>query len=83
MPAPDAGGWLDSIRRRTHDLANRSMVHAEEIVRLREQVASLKRRVEGMERTCELVGSLQHQATVLRWLLGAATAAGVAALARL
>ena len=74
--------WLKSVRRRTHDLGN--LLHAQqgEIMILREQLRAVRSRLEILERQAEVVRGLQHQATVLRWILGLGTTVAAAALVR-
>ena len=66
--------WMQSVRKRTHDLANKLQGLIEEMIVLREQCAEIKRRADLIEPLEEAVRRLEHQAQVLRWLLGVATA---------
>lgn len=74
--------WMQSVRRRTHDLANRMVGFMEELIMLREQQSGLGRRVEELEKLTALVRRLEHESKVLRWLLGVVTAVVVAVLLR-
>jgi len=75
--------WLKSVRKRTHDLANVVQGHEGRLVRMDERQTQIVERVRKLEAVAVTVGELRQQARVLRWLLGAATAAAVGLLVRL
>ena len=74
--------WIKSIRKRTHDLANRMHTFTVDVITVRQQVTGLSRRVDDLEHLTKLVHRLEHESRILRWLLSVATAVATAALLR-
>jgi prefoldin subunit 5 len=72
--------WMESVRRRTHDLSNRAMQQQQEITVLQQQVHALRCRITALEEATAIIDSLKHQAQVFRWLLAIATAVAIAVL---
>jgi hypothetical protein len=66
--------WMKALRSRTHDLSNKMQGWSEELIVLRAQQVELRRRLEDVEGLEVVVLKLEHQAQVLRWILGVVTA---------
>ena len=75
--------WIRSVRKRTHDLADIVQGHEGRLVRMDERQTQIVERIRKLETVALSVGELKQQARVLRWLLGAATAAAIGALVKL
>ncbi len=74
---------MESVRKRTHDHANRIMMQQQDIIVLQQGLRSAERRIEQIEDLAPTVQALRTQAVILRWMLGIATAVSVAVLSRM
>ena len=65
--------WLQSLRHRTHDLANKLTGALYSITVLEQNCSDIKRRVKEVEALKQTVQKLESQSQVLKWLLGVIT----------
>ena len=75
--------WMEAVRRRTHDIANRVTINSELVTVLRERQAHIANRLEQLETLRATVSRLESQASILRWILATLTALTVGIAIRL
>jgi len=75
--------WVQALRKRSHDLSNFVQMQEARLIRFDERQTQIGERVRHLEEIAKTVNDLRHQARVLKWLLGVATAAAVGILVKL
>ena len=82
-PSMTSDDWVHALRKRSHDLSNFVQMQEARLVRFDERQTQIGERVRQLEEIAKTVNDLRHQARVLKWLLGVATAAAVGILVKL
>jgi len=70
--------WIEAVRRRTHDIANRVTVNSESISIIKERLKHDHRRIEDLEELEGTVAKLEGHANVAKWIIGMLSGAIVA-----
>ena len=69
--------WVESLRKRFHDLANTVQMHEGSIIRFEEKCEYFKQKIDELDETKKVVRTLQQQAMILKWLVGLVSMAAV------
>lgn len=62
--------WMQSLRKRSHDMANVVQLHEARLVRVEERQLELSRKALKIDKLLGQVAELRHQAMVLKWVVG-------------
>ena len=69
--------WVESLRKRFHDLANTTQTHEARLIRFEAKCEYFKKEIEELNESTKIVRTLQQQAMILKWLLGIITTVGI------